>query len=281
MVVALALSLLMAQSCTIPDPFVAIGGGVCVQGGWVPAVLVTPDPLPTVPDGAITSAPESGSVPITLRADVWPAGEVSIDAPLTLLDLPMLNGAGPTVIKPSNADYQGVLINLRTSLPGNPDTGYPVRSVIRDLYILCSNRTQIGLAIRGANIVLERVTIANCGEAIRCEHCINVTLIDPNLLQNTTGFYFAGYAPNTVTTVKIRGGIIGGSGNSAVVIRHGKNVTLDGTILEYNAGCGIDVTASALADVDVQARDVWFEQNARGHICGMNRVVLSGSSAGR
>lgn len=272
---------LLAQACTTPDPFVSIGGGTCIRGGWVPASLVATDIPPPPSQLLITSAPDNGAVSLSPRMDLFPAGEVVLEAPYTLTDVGLLSGMGPTWIKPRNRDYQGAVIQLRTSLPGNPDTGYPVRMIVRDLYILCANRNQIGLAIRGANILLQNITVSNCVEGIRIEHGINIVLQDVNLLQNVTGLYLAGYGRDTVTTVKVRGGIIGGSSQSGVVIRFGKNVTFDGTILEYNQGCGIDVTAANILDVDVQARDVWFEANTRGHLCGLNRVVFTGSSGPR
>src|SRR5690348_17208212 len=31
-----------SSSCSTPDPFVAIGGGTCVNGGWLPPGMVAP-----------------------------------------------------------------------------------------------------------------------------------------------------------------------------------------------------------------------------------------------
>lgn len=272
---------LLAQTCSTPDPFVAIGGGTCLGAGWVPSSLVVQGP-PSADElpGLMTPPPQNGQVPLPSSSASWPSGQMLIEAPLTLLDYPLVNGHS-TVVKASDLSYQGTVLNIQTSLPGNPDTGYPQRTVIRDVMVTCPpGSNQIGIAIRGANIVLENVTVAGCAEGIRCEHCVDVTLENPNILQNTTGLFLAGWAHDTVTALMVRGGMIGASRN-AVVIRHGRGVTFDGTKIQYNQGCGINVTATELNDVDVQARDVWFEQNAGGHLCGLNRVVLSGSTSAR
>lgn len=39
----------MGTSCSTPDPFVALGGGICQDGGWLPAGLATPVTPPTPP----------------------------------------------------------------------------------------------------------------------------------------------------------------------------------------------------------------------------------------
>jgi hypothetical protein len=46
--------------CTTPDPFVAIGGGTCVNGGWVPRGTSVPAPSPTP---APTPAPSTCTTP--------------------------------------------------------------------------------------------------------------------------------------------------------------------------------------------------------------------------
>ena len=46
--------------CTTPDPFVALGGGTCVNGGWYPPGMGAPVPTPPpppVPGGCITPDP--------------------------------------------------------------------------------------------------------------------------------------------------------------------------------------------------------------------------------
>src|SRR5262249_42685737 len=46
------------NGCLTPDPFVAIGGGTCVNGGWFPPGVVAP-PAPT-PTPTPTPAPAGG-----------------------------------------------------------------------------------------------------------------------------------------------------------------------------------------------------------------------------
>jgi hypothetical protein len=55
-------------SCTTPDPFVSIGGGVCVGGGWVPAGLPSPGGVPPSPP-----APPAAGGPGTTISCVTPA----------------------------------------------------------------------------------------------------------------------------------------------------------------------------------------------------------------
>ena len=43
--------------CITPDPFVAFGGGTCVSGGWFPPGVTAPPPPPPVPGGCITPDP--------------------------------------------------------------------------------------------------------------------------------------------------------------------------------------------------------------------------------
>jgi hypothetical protein len=47
--------------CTTPDPFASIGGGTCVNGGWVPGPAPAPSPTPPpTPPPTPTPAPTSG-----------------------------------------------------------------------------------------------------------------------------------------------------------------------------------------------------------------------------
>jgi glucose/arabinose dehydrogenase len=46
--------------CTTPDPFVSLGGGVCINGGWLPAGLAPPSGDPTPPPPAPPPPPSSG-----------------------------------------------------------------------------------------------------------------------------------------------------------------------------------------------------------------------------
>ena len=48
-----------ASSCTIPDPFVSIGGGTCVNGGWIPGHVTTASPAAST--AASTSTPSTTS----------------------------------------------------------------------------------------------------------------------------------------------------------------------------------------------------------------------------
>lgn len=52
-------------ACTTPDPFVTIGGGACVNGGWVPAAMVSspsgPAPKPPTQTAPAPSAPPPAS----------------------------------------------------------------------------------------------------------------------------------------------------------------------------------------------------------------------------
>jgi hypothetical protein len=43
--------------CTTPDPFVSLGGGVCINGGWLPAGLAPPGGNPTPPPPSPLPAP--------------------------------------------------------------------------------------------------------------------------------------------------------------------------------------------------------------------------------
>jgi hypothetical protein len=49
---------LQQGSCVTPDPFVTIGGGTCINGGWIPSSALTPPP-PIIP---ITPPPAAGCV---------------------------------------------------------------------------------------------------------------------------------------------------------------------------------------------------------------------------
>ncbi|MEO7192153.1 MAG: PQQ-dependent sugar dehydrogenase [Vicinamibacterales bacterium] len=46
------------NSCTIPDPFASLGGGTCVNGGWLPPGSTAPVPAPPPPT---TPPPSSGT----------------------------------------------------------------------------------------------------------------------------------------------------------------------------------------------------------------------------
>jgi hypothetical protein len=37
------------EGCTTPDPFVALGGGTCFMGGWLPPGMPIPGVLPPPP----------------------------------------------------------------------------------------------------------------------------------------------------------------------------------------------------------------------------------------
>ena len=43
--------------CVTPDPFVAFGGGICVNGGWMMMTSVSPPPPPPPPPGCVTPDP--------------------------------------------------------------------------------------------------------------------------------------------------------------------------------------------------------------------------------
>jgi hypothetical protein len=43
--------------CSTPDPFVAFGGGTCANGGWHPAAPAAPAPPPVIADGCVTPDP--------------------------------------------------------------------------------------------------------------------------------------------------------------------------------------------------------------------------------
>lgn len=73
-----ALLLLLAQACTTPDPFVAIGGGVCLNGGWTPrSVVAAPPPQPSLVELVVADFPRlinepHESHPIILNTGVMP-----------------------------------------------------------------------------------------------------------------------------------------------------------------------------------------------------------------
>src|SRR5687768_2381831 len=63
-----SLTALASPSCTTPDPFVALGGGVCLNGGWVPKGMVPdaqvpPPPPVTAPLPSAPAAPSTCSTP--------------------------------------------------------------------------------------------------------------------------------------------------------------------------------------------------------------------------
>jgi len=42
------------NTCTTPDPFVALGGGTCFNGGWYPPTIPAPQPSPQTPPPPVT-----------------------------------------------------------------------------------------------------------------------------------------------------------------------------------------------------------------------------------
>jgi hypothetical protein len=61
-----------AGSCTTPDPFVSIGGGVCINGGWVPAGAGGfTSPVPAPPSGGGSSTPSSSGCLTSMPAPGW------------------------------------------------------------------------------------------------------------------------------------------------------------------------------------------------------------------
>ncbi len=59
-------------TCATPDPFVAMGGGTCYQGGWLPPGMVPPDAPP--------SSPAPPTTPVT-PAPALPAGTCTTPDP--------------------------------------------------------------------------------------------------------------------------------------------------------------------------------------------------------
>lgn len=53
-----------SDSCTIPDPFVSIGGGHCVNSGWIPGAAPSTSTTPTTTDPPAASSASTGTCTI-------------------------------------------------------------------------------------------------------------------------------------------------------------------------------------------------------------------------
>lgn len=60
-----------ASGCTTPDPFLSLGGGVCVNGGWVPLGSPPAEPAPTGGGGGGVTEGQSGGCASTMPGSDW------------------------------------------------------------------------------------------------------------------------------------------------------------------------------------------------------------------
>lgn len=284
----------VAAQCVTVQP---AADWVCVNGGWLPPGYppVTPAPTPILP----SVQPPTGTVPFWPPTDTdpndpngWimayakrgmalPPGDVWFTPPLRLRDTAKLLGvAGRTVLRPTTATA-GVLVLIESSLPGNLETGYPIRQVVQDLALVCASPAQVGMEIVGANLTLERVSVSGCGEGIRFTWAVNISISQSQVMWNLTGLYLVGSGPNTVTTIRVRDSIVAGSRNAGVLVRYGLGVTFDTCIIEGNQGTGVQIVEAQPRGVDVMLRDVWFEANGVHISDPARRVQADGTTIGR
>lgn len=85
-------SLFSNGGCRLPDPFASIGGGTCVNGGWLPPSILSPTPTPTpTPNPTGCTSPSPGENWVCLNGGWLPPGH------------PLLSGSPSPAPPPSSS----------------------------------------------------------------------------------------------------------------------------------------------------------------------------------
>lgn len=270
----LLLLLLLAQTCNTPDPFASIGGGVCVNGGWLPAnhpnakpaPSPLPDPLPPPTPPAVPSSIGVMVPPLNPPENQWiidlvnsghelPAGDVWFKPPLVFYGTPRVIGSGRTVLRPTTT-LSGVNVFFISDMPGNGETGYPNRMEVRDIHI-AGGLGQTCMLVNGAAITFERLIATGCTDLVKFSWVVNVTFSHSSFVRGGNGWNIP--AGIVATTLTCSACWFAYNRDNAVYTGTAWGLLFDNwTIFEYNLqralhiGCG---TANGAL------RDVWFEGN--------------------
>lgn len=282
----------LAMSCTTPQP---VSSWVCVNGGWVPPEMVQqqqPAP-PTIlaPGETIINPPLNELVtpwpPVTYTGpNAWivraaqngealPNGDVWFTPPLILKNVAALRGSGRTVLRPTTT-AAGTLIIIQSSLPGWDEIGYTLRTVVEDISLICGSNTQVGIAIQGAGMTFKHLTVAQCGNGMRFDWAVNISIKDSQFMKNKVGLHFTGSPTNSITTVRVEDSVVSMC-NTGIAVWRGLHLIFQDIILEAN-GIGLQVIPR-WNRVEVLLRDGYFESNGT-HYYDPNRIIVFEGNSG-
>lgn len=219
--------------------------------------------LATVPMFARLSAQSDSTAQILAAAQSGqplPAGDFYFQPPLVLHDVHGLRGTqGRTILRPITTNHAAnqVLIDIKTTQPGDPQTGLPRRSVFQDLRII-SNGNGYGIMADGAMLRFKRVDVINCYHGVTIGWGVDLDFADCILKGNTANVFIAGRQNTSTTTVRFRGCQIRQASYAGIMILTGFGLTFSDTIIESNPVYGMVVNSGVHS---VNLENVWFEAN--------------------
>lgn len=270
-------------------------GWVCQDGGWLPpghpAIRNPPPPPPPLTIADVQPPPVGASINLfpcpgaepgpnhelvqCAHAGITlPSGDYFFEPPLVLRDTMLLQG-NRTALRPLTT-APGPLIIVEKTQGGDYSIGYPLPTQFKDLRIV-GFPGQIAVIVRGGVITFERVTICNATIGVRFDWAVNVAFRDCLITGCNTGALLHGLpGVNSITTLRFSNTRFARNTLYGVQVHHGMGVVFDdSSVVEGNEGTGLAVHPSG--EVDIIARDLWFEANGRHVDDPRGRITYEGA----